>query len=90
MTKTTDSLSEVQKAQLAREVAADSYNRAEELVSAECDECGMTVEVDAVPLTVVREAVKHGWDAAMQYAAKKIAEGIEHLDDQDEHDSRNG
>lgn len=30
-----------------------------------------------------RAAFIAGWDAAMEYAAKKMAEGIEHLDEAD-------
>lgn len=61
-----DTLSEVEKQQLAREIAADQYDR----------EWPLRTTLG----NVSREAFVSGWDAAMEYAAKKTAEGIEHLE----------
>lgn len=61
-----DRLSEVEKQQLAREIAADQYDR----------EWPLRTTLG----NVSREAFVSGWEAAMEYSAKKAAEGIGHLD----------
>jgi hypothetical protein len=70
----TTNLSPNEQALLAREVAADQYDREWPLRTT----LGNTA----------REGFCAGWDAAMEYAAKRAAEGIGHLDNDDEdHDS---
>lgn len=70
-TTTTTELNDNEKALLAREIAADRFDAGEDVIEVQCDECNERFEVDGVPLAVVRLAVKHGWDAAIEYMEKK-------------------
>jgi hypothetical protein len=56
-TKTTDSLSDTEQAQLAREIAADQYDR----------EWPLRTTLG----NVAREAFMSGWDAAMEHVEKQ-------------------
>jgi hypothetical protein len=78
-------LTDSEKLMLAREVAADQFNCGEDLTEFECQECGARGDVDGVSRSkTIRDAVKHGWDAAIEYVNAKLAEGIAHLDAPDE------
>ena len=66
-----EQLTDVEKQALAREVAADSFYADEDLLEYECEECGVHGDMEAVPVAVVREAVKHGWDARGEYEERQ-------------------
>lgn len=65
MMATTD-LSDSERLLLARETIADRY--------------GQRLTSFVYNPSQVRDAFLAGWDAAMEYAAKKATEGVEHLD----------
>lgn len=69
MTTTTQHLTDDERAQLAREVAADGY-RYDDLIETYCKDCD-TVSHAYVSSGVVRDAVKHGWDAALEWAGEQ-------------------
>lgn len=61
-------LSDNEKQLLAREVAADRFDVNEDSVELTCEECGSRdIYYDLVPLKVTKDAVKYGWDAAIEY-----------------------
>lgn len=78
---TTSELTNNERAALVREVAADNFHVGEDLIEYECEECGKCGHVEGVRMANIREAVQHGWDAAMEYMGKRASEGIAHLDD---------
>lgn len=74
-------LSDNERQLLAREVAADqrkrSTHRQYEVKCKDCDTVNWSIEA----VTDDRAIFLEGWDAAMEYVAKKLAEGVEHLDE---------
>lgn len=56
---------------LAREIAADQFVAEEDVIEVTCGECEDRFEVDGLPFSVVRDAVEHGWNAAMDYIEKE-------------------
>ena len=68
---TTSELTNNERAALAREVAADNFHVGEDLIEYECEECDKCGHVEGVRMANIREAVQHGWDAAMEYVEKQ-------------------
>lgn len=67
-----DQLTDNEKQLLAREVAADCFSVTDSLIEVQCEECGLRDSVEGVRIASIREAVKHGWDAAMEYVNARL------------------
>lgn len=74
-TATNQQLSPDERQLLAREVAADGFDAGEDLIEFECQECGVRDDVEGVALVVIRDAVKYGWDAALEYMKREAERG---------------
>lgn len=67
-------LTDDERAQLAREVATDGY-RYEDEIDVTCEECGEPASM-WIADDVVRNAVKYGWDAALEWIRQREQELI--------------